>query len=127
MKSIKTLFVIASLCLLSCAGNASGSSPTVKSEAHDVCYSPASEMATEINSFEVAFIGFDQYNVAFVSATGSTKVNENGIAFRINEYVASPPLSLDFRLCISPYSYKAIGSPKTKYHAEHLFHPLKLC
>lgn len=27
----------------------------------------------------------------------------------------------------SAYNYKKIGTPSTKYHSDHLFHPLKLC
>lgn len=128
MKS-KMLMVIASTCLLLCAGTAFGSSPTTKSEMHEMCYTPSAsaELVVVLNSFEVTCFDFVQYNVAVVPATGSAKVKETGIAFMFNEYVAPPPLALDFRLCTSPYNYNKIGTPKTKYHADHLFHPLKLC
>lgn len=99
MKASKLLLILGALCLTSFVGSATNESTIAK---------PPKE------------------NKVFVIEQAEYSIVEMSFNYT-NDLLAGEILSVDINLVASPYNPNPIGEPNTKYHAKHLFHPLKLC
>ena len=128
MKSIKMLFVVASMYLLSCSSNASGTSPT-KNATIGQYEGIVNDAVMEMDVLQITYIAPEE----FLVVNGSYGISRSETQFKPKftapgGYLAilNPPgkeLKCPPKLLIC----LKIGTPDTKRHFKYLFERQKVC